>query len=97
MREISYAQEDLGGGIYDWQSVTQGGVAGKTGGIFRKDFGDASPTSQPFLTPGTTNKCVGCHYLSHDGLRMTRDSIRRRLVTASSARAHARSTLAARG
>ncbi len=70
-RSISYAQDDLTGGIYYWQSVTQGGIAGKTGGIFRKDFGDPSPTPEPFLTPGTQNKCVGCHFLSRDGLRMT--------------------------
>jgi hypothetical protein len=70
-RKISYAAEDLAGGIYYWQSVTQGGVAGKTGGIFRKDFGNPDPTPEPFLTPGTQNKCVGCHFLSRDGLRMT--------------------------
>src|SRR5262245_27920078 len=70
-REISFAEEDMKGGIYYWQSVTQGGIAGTTGGIFRKDFGDPTPTSQPFLTPGTLNKCVGCHFLSHDGTRMT--------------------------
>jgi hypothetical protein len=70
-RTISYAAEDLAGGIYYWQSVTQGGVAGKTGGIFRKDFGNPDPTPEPFLTPGTQNKCIGCHFLSRDGLRMT--------------------------
>ena len=70
-REINYAEEDLSGGIYYWQSIVQGGIAGKTGGIYRKDFGDSSPTSQPFLTPTTINKCVGCHFLSRDGLRMT--------------------------
>ena len=70
-RSISYGQEDLMGGIYYWQSVTQGGVAGKTGGIFRKDFGNPDPTPEPFLTPGTQNKCIGCHFLSRDGLRMS--------------------------
>jgi hypothetical protein len=70
-REVNFAEEDMKGGIYYWQSVTQGGIAGTTGGIFRKDFGDPSPSSQPFLTPGTLNKCVGCHFLSHDGTRMT--------------------------
>src|SRR5262249_10587626 len=29
------------------------------------------PTPEPFLTPGNLNKCVGCHFLSHDGLKMT--------------------------
>jgi WD40-like Beta Propeller Repeat len=69
-RTINYAQEDLSGGIYYWQSVTQGGVAGTTGGIFRKDFGNPDPTPEPFLTPGNLNKCVGCHYLSRDGQKM---------------------------
>ncbi|HMH57760.1 MAG TPA: hypothetical protein VK537_01130 [Galbitalea sp.] len=69
-RQINFAEEDLTGGIYYWQSVTQNGVAGKTGGIFRKDFGNPDPTPEPFLTPGTQNKCVGCHYLSRDGAKM---------------------------
>jgi hypothetical protein len=69
-RQILFASQPLSGGIYYWQSVTQGGVAGNTGGIFRKDFGDPSPTPEPFLTPGNLNKCVGCHYLSRDGLKM---------------------------
>lgn len=70
-RQISFGEEDLMGGIYYWQSTTQDGVAGKTGGIFRKDFGNPDPTPEPFLTPGNVNKCVGCHFLSHDGLKMT--------------------------
>ena len=69
-RNISFATMPLMGGIYYWQSTTQNGVAGKTGGIFRKDFGNPDPTPEPFLTPGTENKCVGCHYLSRDGLKM---------------------------
>ena len=69
-REIDFAQENLMGGIYYWQSVTQNGVAGTTGGIFRKDFGNPDPTPEPFLTPGNLNKCVGCHYLSRDGVKM---------------------------
>jgi len=70
-REINFAEQDLNGGIYYWQSVTQGGVAGKTGGIFRKDFGNPDTTPEPFLTPGSLNKCVGCHFVSRDGLKMT--------------------------
>ncbi len=69
-RDISFGEEDLMGGIYYWQSVTQNGIAGTTGGIFRKDFGNPDTTPEPFLTPGTLNKCVGCHYLSRDGLKM---------------------------
>jgi hypothetical protein len=70
-RQINFAQEDIMGGIYYWQSTTQNGIAGKTGGIFRKDFGNPDPTPEPFLTPGNLNKCVGCHFLSRDGLKMT--------------------------
>jgi hypothetical protein len=70
-RNISFATEDIHGGIYYWQSVTFGGVAGRTGGIFRHDFGDRNPMSTPFLTPGTQNKCIGCHFLSRDGARMS--------------------------
>ncbi|HEX7838197.1 MAG TPA: hypothetical protein VF469_12070 [Kofleriaceae bacterium] len=70
-RQISFAEQDLAGGIYYWQSTTQNGVAGKTGGIFRKDFGNSDPTPEPFLPPGNLNKCVGCHFLSRDGLKMT--------------------------
>jgi hypothetical protein len=69
-RSISFAEEDINGGIYYWQSVVQGGVAGKTGGIFRHDFGTTNTAGEPFMTPGTANKCVGCHVLSRDGERM---------------------------
>ena len=70
-RQIDFGEVDLLGGMYYWQSTTQDGIAGKTGGIFRKDFGNPDPTPEPFLTPGNLNKCVGCHFLSHDGLKMT--------------------------
>ncbi|HEY1558537.1 MAG TPA: hypothetical protein VGF94_27125 [Kofleriaceae bacterium] len=71
-RQISFASDQLMGGIYYWQSMTVNGVAGTTGGIFRKDFGNPDPTPEPFLTPTSgSNKCVGCHYLSRDGLKMT--------------------------
>jgi hypothetical protein len=70
-RAISFAQQNLVGGIYYWQSMTVDGVAGTTGGIFRKDFGNPDPTPEPFLTPtSSSNKCVGCHYLSRDGAKM---------------------------
>jgi TolB protein len=70
-RMISYATEPLSGGIYYWQSIVFGTVAGKAGGIYRKDFGNPDPTPEPFLTPtAASNKCVGCHYLSRDGAKM---------------------------
>jgi hypothetical protein len=71
-RQISFATEDLAGGIYYWQSITMNGVAGASGGIFRKDFGDPSPMGEPFLTPADgSNKCVGCHFVSRDGAVLT--------------------------
>jgi hypothetical protein len=69
-RSIAFAQEDLRGGIYYWQSIVVGAVAGKAGGIFRYDFGSRGATSQPYLTPAT-GRCVGCHFLSRDGVHMT--------------------------
>src|SRR5262249_59582857 len=38
-RKINFSQEDLMGGIYYWQSTTQNGVAGQTGGILPKELG----------------------------------------------------------
>jgi hypothetical protein len=72
---ISFAQEDLNGGVYYWQSVAIGVAAGAAGGIFRYDFGKRGQTPQPFLAPtasgGTMQRCVGCHFLSRDGQKMT--------------------------
>ncbi len=68
---INFAQEDLSGGIYYWQSATYGGVAGTTGGIYYHDFGSFNPTPTPFWTSGGTGTCVGCHTLSKDGVRMS--------------------------
>ena len=72
---ISFAEEDLNGGIYYWQSVAVSGLQGATGGIFRYDFGKRGQTPQPFLAPtaagGTMQRCVGCHFLSRDGAKMT--------------------------
>jgi hypothetical protein len=68
--DLSFAKEDLAGGIYYWQSATFGGVGGKTGGIYSHDFGSFDPTPTPFYTSGGTGTCVGCHTLSRDGSRM---------------------------
>ncbi|MCU1281902.1 MAG: tolB protein precursor, partial [bacterium] len=72
---ISFAQEDLNGGIYYWQSVAVVGLQGATGGIFRYDFGKRGQTPQAFLAPtasgGTMQRCIGCHFLSRDGAKMT--------------------------
>ncbi len=72
---ISFAQEDLNGGIYYWQSVAVAGLQGATGGIFRYDFGVRGQTPEAFLAPtasgGMMQRCVGCHFLSRDGAKMT--------------------------
>ncbi len=68
--DISFAKEDLAGGIYYWQSAVYGGIGGKTGGIYSHDFGTFDPTPTPFFTAGSTGTCVGCHNLSRDGQRM---------------------------
>jgi hypothetical protein len=70
---ITFAEEDINGGLYYWESATYNGKAGATGGIFRYDFGSRAPTATPFLTPSSFNngRCVGCHSLSRDGQRMT--------------------------
>jgi WD40-like Beta Propeller Repeat len=75
MVAISFGEEDLNGGIYYWQSVTVTGLQGATGGIFRYDFGKRGQTPSAFLAPtasgGTQQRCVGCHFLSRDGVKMT--------------------------
>jgi hypothetical protein len=69
---ILFAEQPLNGGIYYWQSVVIGGVQGAAGGVFTYNFGVPNQAPNPFLTPsGSSNKCVGCHFLSRDGLKMT--------------------------
>jgi hypothetical protein len=72
---LSFAQEDLNGGIYYWQSITVSGLNGATGGIFRYDFGKRGQTPTAFLAPtssgGTMQRCIGCHFLSRDGAKMS--------------------------
>ncbi len=68
--DVSFAKEDLAGGIYYWQSAVYGGIGGKTGGIYSHDFGTFAPTPTPFYTANSTGTCVGCHNVSRDGARM---------------------------
>ena len=68
---VMFAKDDLTGGIYYWQSVLYGQVAGTAGGIYYHDFGTFDPTPTPFWTTGgQQNSCVGCHTLSKDGVQM---------------------------
>ena len=68
---LSFAKDDLAGGIYYWQSATYGGIGGKTGGIYSHDFGTFDPTPTPFYTADSSGTCVGCHIVSRDGARMS--------------------------
>jgi hypothetical protein len=69
--KLMFAKDDLTGGIYYWQSVLYGQVAGTAGGIYFHDFGTFDPTPTPFWTAGgKQNACVGCHTLSKDGIQM---------------------------
>ncbi len=71
---ISFAEEDLNGGVYYWQSVAIGVASGAAGGIFRYDFGKRGQTPEAYLAPiagATMNRCIGCHFLSRDGVKMT--------------------------
>jgi hypothetical protein len=71
---ISFGEEDLNGGVYYWQSVKIAATVGAAGGIFRYDFGKRGQTPEPFLAPlpgATSTRCIGCHFLSRDGVKMT--------------------------
>src|SRR5262249_18823810 len=73
-RAMAFAEEDVVGGLYYWQSVVVGGAAGKTGGIFRHDFGSTTANSElvygPVAGTSSQNTCIGCHALSRDGIKM---------------------------
>ncbi len=61
---------DVSGGIYYWSPEGAGGST--TGVVMRHAFGDTSGTAQQFYAPmsGTTQRCVGCHVITHDGTKM---------------------------
>jgi hypothetical protein len=66
---ISFAEEDVTGGIYYWKSTIS---ANGTGGqIWRKEFGDGTPEEQITGMGNIAGTCFGCHFLSRDGKRMT--------------------------
>ncbi len=64
--KMSFANEDVLGGIYYWKSTVS--AAGVGGQIWVKSFGDAVPEA---LVTTNSATCNGCHALSRDGVRMT--------------------------
>src|SRR5205085_7636932 len=69
-RPLLISSHDIIGRLYYWQSVTVGGTPGRTGGIYRYDFGKRNQPVDAFLTADST-RCIGCHFLSRDGQKMT--------------------------
>jgi WD40-like Beta Propeller Repeat len=62
-RNLSFAEEDLQGGLYYW--------AAAQGGINRYDFGLRGQKAEAFYTPSMSGAmCNGCHALSRDGSRI---------------------------
>jgi hypothetical protein len=69
---VSFAEQDVSGGIYYWKSTVSS--AGTGGQIWRKSFGDATPEEQITGIGAIGGTCNGCHSLSRDGQRMTINS-----------------------
>jgi Tol biopolymer transport system component len=70
--EISFAQDDIEGGLYYWR-------IGKTGdtAIMRYDFGATTAQTQAEKFVGTEmtgGTCVGCHALSRDGTKLVAEA-----------------------
>jgi hypothetical protein len=70
--EISFAQDDIEGGVYYWR-------IGKTGdtAIMRYDFGATTAQTQAEKFVGTEmtgGTCVGCHALSRDGTKLVAEA-----------------------
>ena len=63
-RKVSFAYEDMLGGLYYW--------AASSGGIYRYEFGRRGQKAESFYTPVQAGgvMCVGCHALSRNGARM---------------------------
>ncbi len=62
-RNISFATEDLQGGLYYW--------AAAQGSVNRYDFGLRGQTAESFYTTAMSGAiCVGCHNISRDGSRI---------------------------
>jgi hypothetical protein len=71
---ISFAEQDLNGGLFYWKSIIAMG-AGVGGQIFAKSFGNPAQAETQITGVAGTNlsnaSCAGCHSLSRDGTRMT--------------------------
>ncbi len=65
---MSFAPQDLAGGIYYWTTTHQA--------IMRFDFGSSTQTvAERFLGPEHVGgNCVGCHALSRDGTKMVAET-----------------------
>src|SRR5205814_3416386 len=74
-RTMLFAAQPVQGVIYYWQSVVFGTLQGTSGGIYRYDFGTQATAPSPFLVPRASgafsNRCIGCHFISRDGKKMT--------------------------
>lgn len=66
--KISFAPDDLSGGIYYWTT--------STGSIMRYDFASSTQTvAEKFIgTEATGGTCVGCHALSRDGKKLVAEA-----------------------
>lgn len=75
--QISFAQQDLQGGLYYW--TTSGFPDGISTAIMRFDFAGTQTSATRYLTSDDTKKpdggsngvsCIGCHALSRDGTKV---------------------------
>lgn len=64
---VLLSNDDLEGGLYYWAAAAAGGGAY---GIFRHDFGNAGQPAEPAFTTTEAGRCVACHAISRDGMRM---------------------------
>jgi hypothetical protein len=69
-RSMGFASFPIQGAVYYWQSEVNGTCAGTAGGIYRYDFGNTT-TAAKAAVPASSGQCIGCHFLSHDGQKMT--------------------------
>jgi hypothetical protein len=70
--DVSFAQDDIEGGLYYWRIGRNNDTA-----IMRYDFGTGTAQTQAEKFVGTemTNgTCVGCHALSHDGTKLVAEA-----------------------